>query len=66
MNLPLNGMSMDEVLASFGEPENRNAAVGDPPITAWNFGKWSVYFEYELVLFSVLHKGAVIDKKSNT
>ena len=66
MNLPVNGMSMDDVLASSGEPENKHAAVGDPPITAWDYDSWSVYFEYELVLFSVLHRGAVIDKKSDT
>jgi len=62
MNLPVNGMSSDDVQARFGEPENKRAAVGDPPISQWNYGGWSVYFEYELVLFTVLHRGAVIDK----
>ena len=65
MNLPVNGISRDEVQARFGEPVSRLAAVGDPPITRWNYPSWSVYFEYELVLFTVLHKGAVIDKKRN-
>jgi len=65
MNLPVNGMSRDEVHARFGEPVSKRAAVGDPPITRWNYASWSVYFEFELVLFAVLHKGAVIDKKSN-
>ena len=62
MNLPVNGISKDEVRARFGEPVDKLAAVGDPPITRWNYDSWSVYFEYELVLFIVLHKGAVIDK----
>ena len=66
MNLPVNGISRDEVQARFGEPVSRLAAVGDPPITRWNYASWSVYFEYELVLFTVLHKGAVIDKKRTT
>ncbi len=65
MNLPVNGISRDEVQARFGEPVSRLAAVGDPPITRWNYASWSVYFEYELVLFTVLHKGAVIDRKRN-
>jgi len=65
MNLPVNGISRDEVQARFGEPVSRLAAVGNPPITRWNYASWSVYFEYELVLFTVLHKGAVIDKKRN-
>ncbi len=62
MNLPVNGMNSNEVQARFGKPVNKRAAVGDPPITQWSYGSWSVYFEYELVLFTVLHKGAVIDK----
>ena len=66
MNLPVNGISRDEVQARFGEPVSRLATVGDPPITRWNYASWSVYFEYELVLFTVLHKGAVIDRKRTT
>ena len=66
MNLPTNGMSRDEVLARFGEPANKHAAIGDPPITQWKYDNWSVYFEYELVLFTVLHKGAVLDKTKRT
>ena len=66
MDLPENGMSMEAVLANFGAPASKDGAVGDPPITQWTYAGWSVYFEYELVLFTVLHKGAVIDKKSNT
>ena len=64
MDLPENGVSKDDVLASFGEPISRHAAVGDPPITHWTYDGWSVYFEYDLVLFTVLHKGVVIDKKN--
>ena len=37
MNLPVNGISRDEVQARFGEPVSRLAAVGDPPITRWNY-----------------------------
>jgi len=62
MNLPDNGVSKDEVRASFGDPVQEHAAVGDPPITQWTYATWSVYFEYDLVLFTVLHKGAVLDK----
>ena len=66
MDLPANGMSKDAVQARFGEPADKLAAVGDPPITRWNYDNWSVYFEYDLVLFTVLHKGAVLDKASQT
>ena len=66
MDVPINGMSKDEVRARFGQPESDEGAVGDPPIAHWKYDTWSVYFEYDTVLFTVLHKGAVLDKKSNT
>ena len=66
LNLPTNGMNRDEVQARYGKPLNKLDAVGDPPITQWKYGSWSVYFEYDLVLFTVLHKGAVIDKSNRS
>lgn len=62
MELPENGTSQSEVRSRFGEPEQVHATVGDPPITRWDYDRWSVYFEHDLVLFTVLHKGAVLDK----
>ena len=64
MELPTNGLKQAEVRARFGEPAATHPAVGDPPITRWDYDGWSVYFEYDLVLFTVLHKGAVLDRKS--
>lgn len=63
MNLPANGMTTGEVRARYGEPLQTHPAVGVPPITRWDYDKWSVYFEYDLVLYTVLHKDAV--KKEN-
>ena len=65
MDVPENGVTTADVRARFGEPVAIHSAVGDPPITRWEYGRWSVYFEYDVVLFTVLHKGVVIDKKSN-
>jgi len=62
MDLPLNGHTMDEVESRFGSPVNKHAAVGDPPIARWEYDRWSVYFEFGRVLFTVLHKGEVINK----
>lgn len=64
MDVPANGTTTAEVRARFGEPVKVYAAVGDPPIARWEYDRWSVYFEYDLVLFTVLHKGAVIDQKA--
>ena len=62
MELPKNGQSKAEIEAKFGTPIEKHSAVGDPPISSWKYDKYSVYFEYDLVLFSVLHPGAVIEK----
>ena len=64
MELPQNGISKADVKARFGEPQSTKPAVGDPPISSWQYDRWSVYFEYDLVLFTVLHKGQVIEKNS--
>ena len=62
MALPKNGQNKATVEARFGTPTQRSTAVGDPPISNWKYDKYSVYFEYDLVLFTVLHTGAVIEK----
>jgi hypothetical protein len=64
MEVPQNGMTTSDVRARFGDPVKEHGAVGDPPITRWEYERWSVYFEYKVVLFTVLHKGAVLDKKT--
>ncbi|MDJ0881453.1 MAG: phosphodiesterase [Gammaproteobacteria bacterium] len=51
--LPQRGISMERVLSEFGEPIDRKAAVGEPPITEWDYGDFRVYFEFQTVLHSV-------------
>lgn len=62
MELPKNGQSKTVIEVKFGAPAKKNSAVGDPPISSWKYDTYSVYFEYDLVLFSVLHPGAVVEK----
>ncbi len=64
-DLPANGLSMAEVERRFGEPADRSSAVGDPPITRWTYEDYSVYFEHDLVIESVLHPEAVIREVNN-
>ncbi len=59
--VPDNGTGMAEVEARFGSPGSKQGPVGDPPITQWLYDRWSVYFEYDKVLFTVLHKGEAIN-----
>ena len=62
MTVPENGQTKADVEARFGVPVSRKAPVGDPPISDWTYEHWDVYFEYDLVLFTVLHKGEVIKR----
>ena len=65
MQLPANGMDKQTVRDRFGAPSQVHSPVGDPPITRWDYDGWSAYFEYDLVLFTVLHKGHVLDAKKD-
>lgn len=60
MDLPVNGMSMAEVESRYGTPGSKVSPVGNPPITRWVYDRWSVFFEYDAVLYTVLHKGEVL------
>ena len=51
--MPRRGISMDDVLSQFGEPDERFGPVGEPPITEWAYGSFRVYFEHEIVLHSI-------------
>jgi len=62
MDLPVNGQDKATVEAKFGTPIQKQPTVGDPPISSWKYDTYSVYFEHDLVLFTVLHPGAVIEK----
>lgn len=53
-SLPHRGMSMAAVIDNHGEPQHRRGPVGDPPITRWDYPGFSVFFEYKLVLHSVV------------
>ena len=51
---PDGGMTMDQVLQQYGEPQQRMGPVGEPPITHWVYGDTIVYFEHQYVIHSVV------------
>lgn len=51
---PNKGASKATVLQRFSEPQKRIAARGEPPISSWKYSDFTVYFEYEHVIHSVL------------
>jgi hypothetical protein len=55
---PNRGSSMSTVESRFGAPSNRHAAIGSPPISRWDYRQFSVYFENDRVLHTVLVRNA--------
>jgi hypothetical protein len=55
-DMPARGMTMDKVQARFGAPSQKLAAVGQPPITRWEYPAYVVYFEYDHVIHSVVKR----------
>lgn len=50
---PARGMSMERVESTYGAPSKRVPAVGEPPISRWEYPGFVVYFEHQLVIHSV-------------
>ncbi len=51
---PNAGMSKAQVEEQFGTPDKRYPAVGQPPISRWEYADYIVVFEYSTVLHTVL------------
>ena len=65
--MPTRGMLMGAVEANYGAPLSKDAAVGGdsavhPPITRWRYADFSVYFEHDHVISSVMHKSAPLEQ----
>lgn len=52
-NLPDRGATRDTVISQYGEPAQKFAAVGEPPISRWQYPGFTVYFENDNVIHSV-------------
>jgi hypothetical protein len=51
--LPRRGLRMEQVEREYGAPLARHPAVGQPPITRWDYDGFSVFFEHRTVLHAV-------------
>jgi hypothetical protein len=59
---PHRGATMKAVEQQFGAPAERHAAVGgatsaQPPITRWDYAQFSVFFEKDRVVHTVIKGG---------
>jgi hypothetical protein len=52
--LPIRGQSATLIQHHYGEPTKIAAAVGEPPISRWEYPGFAVYFEYDHVVHAVL------------
>ena len=53
---PKRGITMDKVKQEFGDAKTALPAVGEPPITRWQYEDYTVYFEHDRVITSVFHE----------
>jgi len=54
--LPGRGMAKETVQKQFGNPIERTAAVGKPPISKWRYELFTVYFESDYVIHAVVNE----------
>lgn len=50
---PNRGQSMEKVESVWGQPQSKQGAIGDPPISRWEYSDFIVYFEYQRVIHAV-------------
>ncbi len=51
---PRKGITKVAVEAQYGAPDKRGDPVGDPPISKWDYAQFTVYFEHDHVIHSVV------------
>ena len=54
---PARGSLMKTVEKQFGAPTTRHPTVGKPPITRWDYPNFSVFFEGDRVIDTVVTNG---------
>ena len=55
---PSRGMTMHAVETKFGAPQQRHEAVGEPPISRWDYPGFTVFFEKDRVIHAVVDPGS--------
>lgn len=53
---PTRGMTQTSVESKYGAPVSKNAAVGEPPISSWEYANMVVFFEYDRVIHAVMKR----------
>jgi len=53
---PTRGMTAANVESRYGAPDAKEAAIGDPPISRWEYKDFVVFFEYDRVIHAVVKR----------
>lgn len=53
-SLPKRGTTKSEVESQFGQPQSTDGPTGEPPIYFWEYADFTVYFESDRVIHSVV------------
>jgi len=59
---PKRASTMDQVRNTFGEPNRVVPAIGEPPITQWVYSNFTVYFENQYVINTVMHQASADER----
>ncbi len=52
----MRGMTQASVESRYGNPVSVTPAVGEPPITRWEYQNFVVFFEYDRVIHAVVKR----------
>ncbi len=52
---PVHGQHMETVRQNYGSPQQMKGPVGNPPISVWSYDQFTVYFERDKVIRTVVH-----------
>jgi len=53
---PTRGETTTSVESKYGAPASKQAAVGEPPISRWEYKEFVVFFEYDRVIHAVVKR----------
>lgn len=56
--LPKRGMTKQQVESNYGSPDSKHGPRGTPPIYYWEYAAYTVYFESDYVLHTVVKQPA--------
>lgn len=66
LNLPQKSATMNQVRSQYGDPLAESAAVGTPPITRWEYADFTVYFEHQHVITTVVKRNRKADNDTGS